>query len=232
MIDITTRTDKPKVAMTPRTGFRAKAKPQEFNLVYGHKCPYCGNVISACFETDKEIDLFPYEETAVLSQGEKNRGELLKTVPNQKDPKGCYRSEYFGKGSNGRQRLLMKNHIMRVAAIESRFLSNSGDHIWETGERPCMYAGIFSEREDLLVKDLLLLFKFSPSDLAGYNIPKVSQLIPDPQGDSESGQFRWVPAVGTAPPVILAQREYIVGGVNYFLVRMMKPFHKGNKEKP
>jgi len=44
--------------------------------------------------------------------------------------------------------------------------------------------------------------------------------------------FRSVPAVGTAPPVILAQREYIVGGVNYFLVRMMKPFHKGNKEKP
>jgi hypothetical protein len=227
MIDISRPGNNPKIRLTPRPGFRTK-KALEFDLIYGHKCPFCSNVITACFKTEQKIDLFPYEETSILSQGEKNRGELLKTVPNRKDPDGCYRSEHFGKGADGIQRLLMKNHIMHASAIESRSRDESGESLWEPGERPCMYAGVFSEREDLLIKDLLLLFKFHPTNISSYNIPKVKEIIPDPAGDPEAGQFRWIPAIGDAPPVVLSERNYIKGGMNYFLSNLMKPFTKTN----
>ena len=75
------------IQFSPRSAYKCDARYQRFekDLVYGHYCPTCGNVVQACFLTAKPVDLWFYEETNVISTAadEKKFGNVLKIVPNQ-----------------------------------------------------------------------------------------------------------------------------------------------------
>jgi hypothetical protein len=146
--------NKAKIQFIPRAGF-AHSQTLERELIYAHKCPVCNNIMQAYFKTPTPINLWPYEETTILSQGEKNGGEVLKIIPNNQSTSNetCYKSD-FDKIEGGHQKIVLKNHIVRQRVIAER--KYTGEGIWEVGERPCFWTGVFTLREDLLVKDLLL----------------------------------------------------------------------------
>jgi hypothetical protein len=221
---------KPKLRLTPRQGFKRTHKELELDLVYGHSCSTCSNVINVLAKSKTDIDLYPFEETGILSQGEKNAGELLKVIPNDKDAQRSAYKKDFLVGSDPSQEGLLQlrliNHIVRVGAIKDK--TSEGEGIEELGERPCFKIGVFSRREDLMIKDLLLLFGFQHSEfLTTYKVPKVTELFPDRAGSPDCNrEFQWTPAVGEAPPVILVSRNYLKHGYNYFLRQIMDARYK------
>jgi hypothetical protein len=212
---------KPVVKFTPRQGFKRSYKPFDLPLLYGHRCPTCGNVITAAFHTDRAIDLWPYESSVILSQGKENAGEILKVVPEGSKGRkySQYNSEFFDCGpGKSVQRILMKNHVISPEAITERYRMLEKPHmysqletaLWQVGDRPCSYACLFNEREDLAIKDLLVLFWISSEQWHLYNIPtKVTTLIPDQYG---TGAFRYLPAIGDGPPAIMAERQTFING--------------------
>jgi hypothetical protein len=208
-----------KIIFEPRPGFtrgRYTTPTLEFPLIYGHRCPYCSNVMQALFKAPRTFSLWPYEETTLLSQGEKNAGDIRKTFPDDKTKfgKSCYRVD-FNPSENGSVKITLRNHISKHCAIEQRKFNGEG--LWEVGyERPCTHTGIFSLREDLLVKDWLLFSQMSPIEIVKYNIPSVKELIQE-----NNVHFKLVPAVGIAPPVILIERQTLVYGFNYHTRPMM-----------
>lgn len=198
-----------KITFEPRAGYKKTHPSLEFPLLYGHRCPYCTNVIQALFESPKPIDLWAYEETFLLSQGEKNAGEVRNVYPNDKTKQGktCYNNHYSPTGK-GYVKIVLKNHIMRHRAIvEGSF---NGEGLWEPGEKPCGRSGIFSIREDLLMKDFLLFSKMQPVEVAKYKMPKVREAI-----KSDNVNFRVVPAIGEAPPIILVEKDSFIFGFHY-----------------
>lgn len=212
-----------KIIFEPRPGFsrgRGAAPGLEFPLIYGHRCTYCSNVIQALFKAPRTFSLWPYEETVLLSQGEQNSGEIRKTYPDEKTKygKSCYRMD-FSPAEGGSIKLTLKNHILRHVAIAER--KYTGEGLWEVGERPCTHAGIFSLREDLLVKDWLLFSQITEQEIVKYNIPPVKDLIPETDTN-----FKVMPAVGVAPPVILVERTSLVYGYNYQTRPKMTAYRK------
>lgn len=200
-----------KIIFSPRAGFKKKGSipTLEFSLIYGHRCPYCSNVMQALFKSPKTFSLWAYEETTLLSQGEKNSGEVRSTYPNEKTKQGksCYRMD-FNPADGGSVKITLKNHIMRHAAIAEREFNGNG--LWEVGEKPCTMTGIFSLREDLLVKDWLLFSQIQETEITYYNIPKIKDIILD-----SDPNFRLVQPVGVAPPVIIIDKHSLVYGFHY-----------------
>lgn len=215
---------KNKIVFEPRAGFtrgRGAAPELEFPLIYGHRCPYCGNVIQALFKAPRTFSLWPYEETVLLSQGEKNSGEIRKVFPDDKTKHGksLYNME-FSPAEGGSIKLTLANHLVKHRAMSHREVNGEG--LWETGkERPCTKAAIFSLREDLLLKDFLLFSQMVDYEIVKYNLPKISELILE-----NDTNFRQVPAIGTAPPVILVDRQSFIYGFHYQTRRLMTPHIK------
>lgn len=212
-----------KIIFEPRPGFtrgRGAAPQLEFPLIYGHRCPYCSNVVQALFKAPRIFNLWAYEETVLLSQGEKNSGEIRNTFPDEKTKygKSCYRME-FSPAEGGSIKMILRNHIMRHKAIQERTFN--GDGLWEAGERPCTRTGIFSLREDLLIKDWLLFSQISEQEVPKYNLPPVKDLIKE-----DDTNFKLVPAVGVAPPVILVERQSLIYGFHYQTRPKMNAYRK------
>lgn len=214
-----------KIIFEPRPGFtrgRGCSPTLDFPLIYGHRCPICSNVMVALFKSPKPFSLWPYEETTILSQGDKNAGEVLKVVPDDKMKygKSCYQME-FNPVEGGSIKLTLRNHILRHSVLSTRKFDGTG--IWdESYERPCLKAGIFSLREDLLIKDFLLFSQITEQEILQYKLPPLKTLLPD-----SNMEFRTIPAVGVAPPVILVDRQLLVFGFNYKTRSMMLTFKKG-----
>lgn len=213
-----------KIVFDPRPGFvrgRGASPALEFPLIYGHRCPCCSNVIQALFKAPRAFSLWAFEETILLSQGENNSGEVRKTFPDEKTRfgKSCYRMD-FSPAEGGSIKLTLRNHIMRHASLSERTFN--GDGLWEAGyERPCTHAGVFSLREDLLVKDWLLFSQLSEHEIPKYNILPVKDLIKE-----HDVNFRVIRAVGVAPPVILVDRQSIIYGFHYKTRECMKEHKK------
>lgn len=208
--------DSNKIVFEPRPEYSKNTKELVFPLIYGHHCPYCSNVMQALFKAPRMFSLWEYEETTLLSQGSKNSGEIRKVYPDNKVKKGksCYRMD-FNPVEGGSVKITLKNHIMRHSAISKR--TYDGENIWETGEKPCTWAGIFSTREDLLVKDWLLFSQLGDgtqingdSEISKYDLPTIDKIV---QEDDKS--FKLIPSVGAAPPVILVDRHDIAYGFHY-----------------
>lgn len=215
-----------RIIFEPRPGFtrgKGAAPELEFPLIYGHRCSYCSNVIQALFKAPRVFSLWAYEETTILSQGEKNSGEIRKTYPDDKTKHGksCYRIDY-SPAEGGSVKITLKNHIMRHCTISER--KYNGEGLWEVGERPCTKTGIFALREDLLVKDFLLFSQLGDVEIAQHNIPPVRELIPETDTD-----FKLIPSVGVAPPVILVDRQSLVYGFHYHTRPRIQPYRKQGK---
>jgi hypothetical protein len=213
-----------KLVLTPRAACQG-VKGQELDLVYAHRCPTCGNVIQALFRTPKEVSLWPFEETVVLSQGEKNMGEVRKIFPEPKTKWGssCYRSQ-FSAVEGGVQKIVLKNHILRHRAIAERAGKPTGEGLWEVGERTCSRTGIFAVKEDLLVKDVLLFSGMSEYELANFNLPPLVEIIP--ANGFQSDSIRLAIPVGNALPVVLVNREKVVYGFQDEIRPRLTPFKK------
>lgn len=213
-----------KIIFEPRPGFtrgKGQAPSLEFPLLYGHKCQKCGNVIQGLFKAPKMFNLWPYEETVLLSQGEKNSGELRKIYPDEKTKfgKSCYKMA-FSPAEGGSIKITLRNHIMNHKAIVERKFDGEG--LWEAGyERPCTHAGVFALREDLLLKDFLLFSNIDDYELPKYNIPPIQNVIP-----IDDTTFITIPAIGIAPPVILVERQSMVYGFHYAMRQRMTPYRK------
>jgi hypothetical protein len=205
---------KPQIVFTPRPGFKRTHNELSRELIYAHRCPVCGNVMQAFFHTSEEIKLWVYEETTLLSQGEKNAGEIRKIYPDEKAKPGesCYRS-YFDQFSHS-QKLVLKNHILRQRSIQDRQGKYGGEGAWEIGERPCLKTGIFALREELLIRDVLLFGTMPDHEVMNYNIPNLQVLL-TPLGAGDPVLFQVVPPVGDALPVVLVDREDVVNGYSY-----------------
>ena len=218
---------KNKIIFEPRGGFtrgRGAAPELEFPLIYGHRCPYCGNVIQALFKAPRTFSLWPYEETVLLSQGEKNSGEIRKVFPDEKTKHGktLYNME-FTPAEGGSIKLVLANHLVKHRAMSHREVNGEG--LWTPGmEKPCTKGAIFSLREDLLVKDFLLFSQMVDYEITKYNTPKVSELIPE-----NDTNFRQVPAIGMAPPVILVDRQSFIYGFHYQTRRLMTNHRKAGQ---
>ena len=221
MIQLTNNQTTPKLILTKRNSFKGEVKNLEFPLVYGHTCPVCKNVMQALFKTPTPINLWPYEETDVLSQGAKNAGELLKTLPNNKSDYGesCYEVSFHPAGG-GSQKIRLKNHIMRVRALAERQLTGEG--LFEVGERCCPKTGIFSVKQSLLIKDFCLFSMVQSAKLNLYNLPNIDQII---KGDDDT-IGRLVTAIGEAPPVIILDRGRLVAGFNFYVEPRLEQYKK------
>jgi hypothetical protein len=218
-----------KIQFTPRQKF-SKAETLEFELVYGHACTRCFNVVQAMFITDRPVDLYKYEETAVISlaQDPKKFGTINKYVPEYEDPVGttCYTSTPLSGGEQRAQHLVLKNHVLRFEGIDKPKAEN-GAQYFEKGERTCEYTGFFSVRKDLLVRDILSFMQVKPEYIKGYHYPPLEEFL-QRCGD----RFRTLPAYGDAPPVVLVKRENMQFGMQSTLSEIMKDFtNKHNQEK-
>jgi hypothetical protein len=193
------------IRFTPRFKYK-RLGSLECDLISGHHCTYCNNVIQALYYTNKPVDLEKYEETKVLSQGEKNEGELLKVVPNF-DDEGNYKLETFNTAAGQAQRITLKNHVVNWAGA-----SGSRKEYFERGERCCTYTSVISLREDLMMRDL--------ATVAGYTLVNERLQKPDPTAafiidwiNTEmiyvTRNLRVAKAIGIAPPAILIPRKVV-----------------------
>lgn len=209
----------PKIQLSPRTGFK-KWPILEKELIYGHACPYCFNVIQALFITDKPVDLFPYEETAVMSksQDSKKIGTVAKFVPEYEDVWGHtnYTSTILQGGGVTAQHLALKNHILKFEGIDKPVAEN-GANYFEPGEKCCEYTGIFSVRKDLMVKDILLFMQMTKEAMDKFHIPTLDHFLM-----KCGNKFRTLQAYGDAPPVVLVRRENMQFGMASTLTEIMK----------
>jgi hypothetical protein len=212
----------PKIIFSIREEYKGDAKQLEFELIYGHRCPICGNVIQALFKTPKPINLWPYEATAILSSGTKNAGEIRRIIPDDKSKYGdsCYESTFHLAGG-GSQKIRLKNHIMRVRVLEK--MDYTGEGLFEVGERCCPKTGIFSVRKDLLMKDLCLFSMMLNQKVNMYNLPDIEAVIPNGI-DNKIGQT--VKAIGNAPPVVLVDRTMVVHGFTFYLEPRLEQYKK------
>lgn len=201
-----------KIIFSPRKGFSSIVPQLEFPVIYAHVCPTCNNVIQALYKTPKPIDLWPYEETAVLSRGQKNAGELLKIVPGTKDSYGTtlYNRTYFN-GSEPCQKISLKNHIFKFLSINYRLIGDTANML-EKGPKPCPFIGIFSLNPSLTVKDYCLFYDMSVMELDAYNIPRPEEFVPK-GGSDYIGKL--LPSVGEKDvPMILVKIDDVYGGHN------------------
>jgi hypothetical protein len=196
------------IRFTPRFAYR-KLGPLECDLIHGHFCMYCNNLIQALYYTDKPIDLPKYEETRVLSQGEKNGGELLKIVPNAED-KGNYKTEFFRTPNGNAEQITLKNHVLNFKGLSS----GNRDDFFEVGERCCSYTSVLPLRNETIIRELAIV--------AGFNLESAGRYTegtePPPKWIAEyfktaesylTKEIRTIPAVGDAPMALLIKRGYV-----------------------
>jgi hypothetical protein len=219
------------IRFTPRPGFKKTQKTLERELVYGHYCPLCQNVVQALFLTDEPVNLWPYEETNVMStsKSEEKIGTILKIVPNLESKAGYtnYTVTSLRGGRQSGQHIVLKNHVLKYHGIEQE--KHTPDRYFEPGERPCEYAGAFALREDLLIRDVCYFMRLNVAAIEAYNLPSVEDFL---KGAVEHG-FRSLPAYGSAPPVMLIPRERMTSarGDGWRMRNILQPFVKPKEQK-
>lgn len=197
------------IEFTPRSGF-ANVKPLTKKLIFAHICPSCKNVIQAFFESESEVNLWAYEETRHMSidtDGIKTP-ELKGLVPGPKDPIGKTQYNSYYDSKTGSQKITMKNHILKYSAIDVKNIEEKID--WEPGGKMCELAGLFSLREDLLIRDYILFSRINEKHLWKYKATKVDQLRFDKPNTKVLG-FP-VAAIGDAPSIILIRYNIVNRG--------------------
>ena len=220
-----------QIRFTPRPGFKKTHKVIERELVYGHYCPRCMNVVQALFLTDEPVDLWPYEETHVMStsKSEEKAGTILKVVPNGESKAGYTNytvTALRGAGERG-QHLVLKNHVLKYHGIEQA--KHTSDRYFEPGERTCEYAGVFALREDLLICDVCHFMRMSVADIEHYSLPSVDGFLKL----AVDYDFRSLPAYGNAPPVVVFPRDKLTNTRNcgWQMRTILQPFVKPTEQK-
>ena len=220
-----------RIRFVPRPGFKKTHKVIERELVYGHYCPRCMNVVQALFLTDEPVDLWPYEETHVisLSKDEAKNGSILKVVPNGESKPGYMNytvTPLRGAGERG-QHLVLKNHVLKYHGIDQQ--KHTTDRYFEPGERTCEYAGAFALREDLLIRDVCHFMRLDVAAIEAYHLPSVEDFLKG----AVAYDFRSLPAYGSAPPVVVFPRDKLTNNRNcgWQMRIILQPFVKPTEQK-
>lgn len=223
-----------EIQFTPRVGFKRTHPAFAQELVYGHVCNTCGNLIQALFYTPEEVSLWPYEETTVLSQGQKNMGEILKVVPDDKFQEGesCYRSHFYSPADGRKgQHIVLKNHVLRPSRMDNGDRTDNSS-LWEVGERTCPLTGVFSLKADLAIKDLCHFVGIEDEVMNTTSFPPTIEEFVPQNGDANSRyNIKWTPAFGQAPPMLLISREMVNASHNYWVRLALKPFKKPDSKE-
>lgn len=197
-----------EIVFTPRVGFSKVHKQKTYKLEYAHVCPGCGNVIQALFHTDQEVDLNPYEETRIMTidtDGKKPM-ELKGFSPDEKDPNKTHYNVYYDAKTKS-QKIVLKNHILRFESIDLKNADEKAD--WEPGGKVCELSGLFSLREDLVMRDYVLFSRINESKVWDFPVKSISDV-------KFNNKLRVcgfpVEAIGDAPPVILIRYNIINRG--------------------
>lgn len=192
-----------KIRFTPRDKFKRKYPILEKELIYGFRCTRCGNVILAYWRTDEPVNLWPYEETNILSLSEDHYGEVINIYPNENSKHGysCYENVTIKAGSEVGQRIRLKKHLL----LNEPVLNMTTSDIFETGgEHCCEYTGWWSLRSDLMLKDILLAnMADTPEELAFATKHTVSEFV----GTLFCNKFRALQGIGNVPPAVLVNRQ-------------------------
>lgn len=193
-------------------------------LLYGHECKWCGNVIQAMFLTPERLNLDPYEETRVISQGDKNEGNLLKVVPNSDDPASAYKVDFYATPGGNAQLIRLKNHLILWKGIATCV---EGD-FFEVGERCCKYIGIPGRRETDYIAELARVCRYPVSYYTQPNTPVPLSFLKTWKGDNSWSQidFRVVSVIGKGSEVLLVNKDLVKGNTYYGLSDL---FDKWNK---
>ena len=211
--------DESLIRFSPRSKFR-KLGQLEGELVHGHICQFCRNVIQAVFFTDTPVDIEKYEETRVLSQGEKNMGELLKVVPNYEDG-GNYRSEFFETPNGNVQKITLKNHVINWAGVKS---ANREKDFFEVGERCCVYSSVIALQNETLIRDLAMVAGFDLVATQRYakTDPPIDFILEwfRVTPDFTTKELRTTKAIGEAPPAILIPRKLLKDRFGYVVTML------------
>lgn len=193
-------------------------------LLYGHECKWCGNVIQALFLTDERLNLDLYEETRVISQGEKNEGTLLKLVPNSEDPASAYKVDFYPTPNGHAQLIRLKNHLVVWKGLSTGLKED----YFEAGERCCKYTGLFSRREMDYITELTKVCQYPSSYYTQPKTPVPLSFLKTWKGENSWSQidFRVVEAIGKAGEVLLINRDMVKNSNQYGLSDL---FDKWNK---
>lgn len=159
------------IRFSPRTSYKTD-KTIECDLEHGYVCPYCNNVIMAMYYTENPINLDKYEETRVLSQGDKNEGDLLKIIPNWEDAEGNYRTEFYKTANGNAEKIVLKNHVINWKGAGSY----NRKEFFEPGDRCCTFTTLISLRPENLIRDLASVSGYS---LQAYNRYETTNTDPD-----------------------------------------------------
>ena len=216
-----------RIKFTPRPGFKQTHTTIERELMYGHYCPSCMNVVQALFLTDDPISLWPYEETNVMStsKDEAKIGTILRIVPHVESKRGhsAYTTTSLRSVGSPGQHIVLKNHVLKYHGLKET--TPTPDRFFEPGDRTCEYTGVFALREDLLVRDICLLMQMSAHEVKLYNIPSLADFMTT----AMTYDIRLLPAYGSALPIIVVAREKIAdrwGGYTYQVRNALKPYLK------
>lgn len=201
--------DESVIEFRPRSS-KGPLKDVTKKLIYGQECKWCGNTIQALFLTDTPINLEPYEQTKVISQGDKNEGLLLKMVPNDNDKDSAYKINFYKTKHGNAQLIRLKNHIINWDG-----LNGNSEYYFEVGERCCKYTGVVAIREDTIVKELALICRY-PFVLGGYQKPKTPvplSFLEEWKPIDKWSQLDFVipNTIGIGPKVVLINRNLVKG---------------------
>lgn len=88
--------DGKKIFFTPPE--KSTEQELEFDLVYGHRCPKCNNLVQALFMTDKKIDPKPWEE--IMTRQLDKDGYFKRIIPGRHERfRSHYNIQTIGRGN-------------------------------------------------------------------------------------------------------------------------------------
>lgn len=223
--------DASRIEFTPIHGSRSRAVTRD--LIFGHRCHWCQNVVTALFLTPEQIDLRPYEETRVISQGDKNAGELLKIIPNLQDPLSSYRQSFYPSPAGKAQYIRLKNHVLRWESQQS-----GNDKYYEPGERCCRYVGFDVLDPSKAVVELATIVGYNFGQYAGYVQPVSSPTIEfladfKPESSYQAMDIRVLKVTGRGLPLLLLNRSLTKADTNadYGFSNLFEQWNKKVKQE-
>jgi hypothetical protein len=197
--------DESVIEFDPRP--RSKVRTITRELVYGHVCKWCGNVIQAFFLTKEEVNLKEYEETRVISQGGNSDGTLQKIVPNSDDPMSGYKVDFYPTSKGNAQLIRLKNHLINWKGMSS---GDKGD-FFETGPRCCKFVGVTSHNDGDLLAEVAMVLGYTNRYCSLIDLK-----IPTSYVAEYKSPYSWmtnplvlVPVVGKGNPVLLTPRDAV-----------------------
>ena len=200
---------------------RKRSKDNSFDLIHGVTCNTCSNVMFARFQTPKEINLWEFEQTAVLhTRSGEQYGNFNYSFPKEDTELGdsCYES-IFTEGKTPKlsyQTIRLKNHV-----LEPDKISKSSADKYQVGERTCVNAGVVSIRKDLAIKTGLAMCGISLDNTNNWNFKdRTEEILAEMRtnGLREATSYGPVPIFGLIIPKERIQFSYYMYGTAKFNV--------------